>query len=155
MVDIDLISVWRIDFDLISVLGSEFICFVSGGRKRLGVSIWIEIDLDFVWWSTANRYGVSTYRCVGYVLEDHSVIVNGIAQWFILCKRTKEVRASNSSQGDWVSSSVVHPSQTNRVPGSKPHRSRKSFFFWNVFSEIHLHTTARPKQNPLNNRSTS
>ena len=62
-------------------------CFVSGGWKRLGFSIWIGIDLDFLWWcSTANRYGVLTYRCVGYVLEDWSFNV------------------------DWVlSSSVVYP----------------------------------------------
>ena len=57
------------------------------GRKRFGFSIWIGIDLDFLWWcSTANRYGVLTYRCVGYVLEDWSFNV------------------------DWVlSSSVVYP----------------------------------------------
>ena len=28
--------------------GLELICLVSGGRKRLGFSIWIKIDLDFV-----------------------------------------------------------------------------------------------------------
>ena len=36
--------------------------------------------------------------CVGYVLEDHSVTIR-VAQWFILFKRTKEMRASDSSQG--------------------------------------------------------
>ena len=103
--------------------------FVSGARKRLGFIIWIEIDCDFVWWcSTANMYVWSLDRCVCYVLDDHSVTVNwvsqwfilykrtkevrapnSVSQWFILCNRTKGVRASNSSQG-WLSSSVVCPS---------------------------------------------
>ena len=38
-----------------------------------------------------NRYGVLTDRCVGYVLEDHSVT----AQWFILFNQIKEERVSN------------------------------------------------------------
>ena len=41
-------------------------------------------------------YGVLTDKCVGYVLDDHSVTVHWISQWFILYKRTKAVRASNS-----------------------------------------------------------
>ena len=44
-VDIDLISVWGIEHDFDSVQGSELICFVSGGRKWIGFSIWIEINL--------------------------------------------------------------------------------------------------------------
>ena len=93
VVDIDLISVWGVELDLISVWWSELICFMSGGRKRLGFSVWIESDLDFVWWcSTANIYMASwTDRWVGYVLED--------------C---------------WLRSSVVYPSEKNkRDPGFK------------------------------------
>ena len=81
--------------------------FWAWGRKWLGFSIWIEIDLNFVWWySTANRHGVLTDICVCYFLENHSVTVDWVAQWFILHKRTKKGRASKSSQG-WLSSTVA------------------------------------------------
>ena len=97
-------------------LGIGIIFFGPGGRKRLGFSIWIGIDLSFVWWcSTANRYRVLTDRYAGYVLEicwlcsrrppSHRWLSRSA---LILCKRTKEVRASNFSQG-WLSSSVVYP----------------------------------------------
>ena len=113
-IKVDLVSVWLVDIDLVSVseIELDFIrdrnwFVVAGGRKWLGFSIWIEIGL--VWWcSTANRYGVLTYRCVCYVLEDHSVNVDLLAQWFLLYKQAEEARASNSSQG-WLSSSVVYP----------------------------------------------
>ena len=79
-----------------------------GVVKWIGFSVCIAIDLDFSWWcSTANRWTVLTDRCVCYVLEDHSVTVNWAAQWFVVYKRTKEVRALNSTRS-WLSSSVVH-----------------------------------------------
>ena len=85
---------WR-DFSL----GFGIDLFCVGGSKMTCFSIWIQIELDFVWCSTANRYGVLTDRCVCYVLEDHSVTVDWLAHWFIPYKRTIEVRASNSSPG--------------------------------------------------------
>ena len=97
-VDIDLISVCRMELDMISVQRSELICFVSGDQTWFGFIIWIKVFLDFVWFSTANWYGVLTDRCVCYVLEDYSVTVDKVAQWFIIgFKRTKEVQGSNSS----------------------------------------------------------
>ena len=94
------------------------------------VSICIGIDLVFVWWCwTANRYGVLTDRCVCYVLEDHSVTVDWVAQWFILCKPTKEVRALKNT---WVAQWWVRYKRTTEF---KSHRSRSSVFlkyiFWN------------------------
>ena len=43
--EIDLISLWGIKIDLISVHGSELTWFLRGGRKILGFSVWIEINL--------------------------------------------------------------------------------------------------------------
>ena len=106
MVNIDLISVWRVKLDIISVWGSQLIYFVSACRKWLAFRICIETDLDFVWCSTANRYGALRDEC--YVLEDGSVTVSWVPQWFILHKRAKDVRAWNFRQ-DWLSSSVSHP----------------------------------------------
>ena len=48
VVEIDLISVWRIELDLISVSGSKLTWFLCRGRKILGFSVWIEIHLIFV-----------------------------------------------------------------------------------------------------------
>ena len=45
VVEIDLISVSGIDLGLISVYGSKLPCFLCGGRKVLGFSVWIEINL--------------------------------------------------------------------------------------------------------------
>ena len=120
----------RLDF---CIDGYELICLVSGGRKRLGFSVWIKIYLDFVWWcSTANG-------CLGHVLEDHSVTVNWVAQWFIL-----HIRPDSNASQVWLSNSVVHPSCTNsRGLGFKSYRSRRTVFSEMHFFEIHLHTTAR------------
>ena len=92
-IEIDKVFVWVVEIDLISSGGSNFTWFQLGigiglvcvlGRKWLGFGIWIEIDLGFAWWcSTANRCGVLTDRCVGYVLQDHSVTVDWVAQYFI------------------------------------------------------------------------
>ena len=118
-----------------------------GDRKWLGFGIWVEVDLDVVWWcSTANRYEyrVLTDRCVCYVLEDHPVTVDRVAQWFVLCKRTKEVRVSNSSHG-WLSGSMAYScKRTTEVCGSNPTEVVFQFFSVMHFSEIYLHTTGRP-----------
>ena len=86
--------------DLISVQGPEFICCVSGGREWVGFIVsgskltWILCDVrpqvDIIW---------SLDRCVCYVLEDHSVTVDWVTQWFILYKRTKEVRGFKFQSG--------------------------------------------------------
>ena len=73
-------------------LGIGIDLFCARGSKTC-FSIWIEIGLDFVWCSTANRYGVWTGRCVSCFLEDHSVTVDWIALWFLLSKQTKDARA--------------------------------------------------------------
>ena len=44
----------------------------------------------------SNICGVLTDRCVGYVLKNHSIAVDSVAQRFILIN---DVRASNSMQG--------------------------------------------------------
>ena len=78
------------------------VCFLCGGRKIIGFSVWIDINLVFVsWYSTANIDGVLRDRFVGYVallLGKHSVGVDWLAQWLIRHNRKKEVQASNRSQ---------------------------------------------------------
>ena len=70
VVDVGLISVYGIEHDFNSVYGSEFGWCMSGGRKLIGFSIWIEMNL--ISCDDSNTYGVltDTRRCVGCVLED-------------------------------------------------------------------------------------
>ena len=57
MVDIDLISVWGIEFDLVLVSGSKLTWILCAAPPKIDIRVLAD-------------------RCVGYVLEDHSVTVN-------------------------------------------------------------------------------
>ena len=57
MVDIDLISVWGIEFDLVLVSGSKLTWILCDAPPKIDIRVLAD-------------------RCVGYVLEDHSVTVN-------------------------------------------------------------------------------
>ena len=47
--ELDLFSVLRFELDLISVSRPELTWILCGGRKTRGFSVWIEINLVFVW----------------------------------------------------------------------------------------------------------
>ena len=106
----------------------DWLDFCEGGRNWLGFQMRAANRFILVWaskltWFLRGLSKLTWFQCGGSILY----------------KRTKEVWASTPGQR-WLSSSVFYQLRTNnRGPGFKSHRSRTS-----AFSEMHLHTTARP-----------
>ena len=96
-VDVDLVLVWGIELRSISVQGSELFFLCLGVKIELVYSICMGSWLGYcVMFDRKLINGVLTGRCACYVLQDPSVTVDWVAQWFVLDKRTAEVRVSKS-----------------------------------------------------------
>ena len=120
-----------------------------GVENDFVLRIWTVIDLDFVWWcSITKRYGVLTdtgtwYMCL-LCSKNHSVTVDRVTQWIIVLNEQKRCGLHIPVRAHWVAQWFIRYKRTTEVRGSNPTKVVGQLFSEIHFSDIHLHTTARP-----------
>ena len=107
------------------------------GSEWFVLCLGVENDLVLKWGSKLTWIlcdGVLTDRCVRHILEDHSVTVDWVAQWFILYKRTEQAQPQIPVRADWVAQCFIRTKRITEVRGSNPTKVVVQFF-----SELHFH----------------
>ena len=129
---------------LVLVWASKLTWFCLGGRYRLDFSVvdrtWLDfslgigIDLGCVGGSkmTFSRFGVLTDRCLGYVLDDHSVTVECFSGLSFINER-KRSALQVPVRADWVAQGFIRYKRTTEVRGSNPTELTGQILFWDAF----------------------